>query len=95
MDDPTRILRRREVVRRTGFHFTTLWRMERSGGFPARIQLGPNSVSWLESEIDSWIKSRIRGGGRPVRRAEPSKRRRGRVFLYDEPPGENPRGARP
>ena len=96
--EPATILRKREVLKRTGYlDYSSIWRLERDGDFPKRVLLNQNgAVGWVESEVEAWIRSRVRGGGRrPVRRADPSKRRRGRVFLYDEPPGENPRSARP
>jgi len=36
-----------------------IWRLERDGQFPKRIQLGPMAVGWLESEVNDWIKERI------------------------------------
>ena len=36
----------------------TLWRWERAGKFPKRVQLGGNSVGWIESEIDAWVAAR-------------------------------------
>ena len=41
-----------------GLSRTTAWRMERSGLFPARRQIGANSVGWLRSEINAWIADR-------------------------------------
>jgi predicted DNA-binding transcriptional regulator AlpA len=35
--------------------------MERRGDFPSRIQVSPQAVGWLESEVDHWIASRARG----------------------------------
>lgn len=34
-------------------------RLERNGLFPKRIQLGPNRVGWIESEVLEWIHERI------------------------------------
>jgi len=34
---------------------STIWRWEKTGIFPRRRQLGPNSVAWLESDIQSWM----------------------------------------
>ena len=34
---------------------TQLWRKEREGTFPKRVQLGGNRVGYVESEIDAWI----------------------------------------
>lgn len=53
-----RIIRKKEVQLATGLSDTTIWRMERLGEFPARIQLGTNSVGWLESDIISWIEGK-------------------------------------
>jgi prophage regulatory protein len=55
-----KFLRRSEVCERTGLSYPTVWRLERVGKFPARRELGPNSVGWLEDEINSWIKSRTK-----------------------------------
>jgi predicted DNA-binding transcriptional regulator AlpA len=67
---PTVIIRRREVERRTGYHSVSIWRMEKRGQFPSRVQLNSNgAVGWVESEVEGWIRSRIRQGGKepPVR----------------------------
>ncbi len=37
---------------------TTIWRLEKTGQFPARRQLSPNTVGWLRSEIEIWLESR-------------------------------------
>ncbi len=50
-----RILRRPEVREMTGKSNSTIDREEKAGVFPARIQLGPCSVGWLESEVQSYI----------------------------------------
>lgn len=50
-----KILRPREVVVRTGHSRTTLWRKVKAGKFPAPKELGPNSIGWLESDIDTWL----------------------------------------
>jgi prophage regulatory protein len=52
------ILRRREVVARTGLSYPTIYRYELRGEFPPRRRLGPNSVGWLEAEVVEWVKSR-------------------------------------
>jgi prophage regulatory protein len=30
-----------------------------AGTFPKQVTLGPKSVGWVESEVDSWIEARI------------------------------------
>jgi len=62
---PRSILRRREVLRRTGLSSTTQWRLEGAGEFPERIRLTEaGSVGWYEDEIDGWIVERIRCAGK-------------------------------
>ena len=34
-------------------------RMEKQGRFPRRVQLGPNRVAWLLTEIETWIAARV------------------------------------
>jgi predicted DNA-binding transcriptional regulator AlpA len=70
-----RTIRLRETSRRVGYTIPHIWRLERDGKFPLRIRLGENAVGHFEDEIDEWIRSRVRGGGRAVRRADPPKRR--------------------
>ena len=62
-----RILRQPEVVARVGLCPMTLWRREKAGTFPRRVKLGPNSVGWLETEVDEWIKRRIAERDAPAR----------------------------
>jgi len=57
-----RLLRPREVANRVGLSRATIWRLEREGSFPKRRQVGPNSVAWLEHEIDEWIENRPAAG---------------------------------
>ena len=53
-----RILRRADVVKKTGLSPVTLWRLEKAGLFPNRKQLGARAVGWVEDEVDGWIESR-------------------------------------
>ena len=55
---PERIIRAKEVVVMTGLSRTTLWRMEKTGDFPARVALGVGSVGWRFGEVSSWMKNR-------------------------------------
>ena len=52
------VLRKLEVSKRVGLTTVTIWRLEKAGKFPQRVQLGPRCVGWKEEEIDQWIKSR-------------------------------------
>lgn len=53
-----RILRTKEVVDMIGLSRTTIWRLEQKGQFPQRVTLGENSVGWLKSDINEWLKNR-------------------------------------
>ena len=52
-------LRQKAVLSKIAVSQATLWRMVRSGSFPAPIRLSTNSVGWLETEIDEWIAKRM------------------------------------
>ena len=54
---PVRILRLPEVVELTGRSPTSIWRGEKAGQFPRRRKLGANSVGWVSTEIEEWIKA--------------------------------------
>lgn len=53
-----RLIRRREVLRRTGLSSTALDRLERSGKFPIKVTIGPRAVAWSGSEVNAWIDAR-------------------------------------
>jgi len=52
-------LKRSEMVKLVGLGYTTCWRLERAGSFPARKQLSAGRVAWLRTEVETWISSRI------------------------------------
>ena len=53
-----RILNSNEVVKKIGWSKVTVWRMERAGLFPKRINLSDRRVGWAESKIEDWLDSR-------------------------------------
>lgn len=55
-----RVLREKDRFRLTGLSRVQVWRLEREGRFPKRIQLGTNSVGWLASEPDAWIAAKAK-----------------------------------
>lgn len=55
------LLSSKEVQKRTGLSSVTIWRQERAGGFPERVNITPSRVGWIEAEVDKWIASRPRG----------------------------------
>lgn len=53
-----KLLRLPQVVAITGLSRMTIYRMERRREFPHRVQLGLNSVTWREDDVDAWIAAR-------------------------------------
>ncbi len=43
-----------------------LWRLERDGKFPKRVQISEARHGWVESEIHGWIASRIHARDREL-----------------------------
>ena len=64
-----RLIRLPEVLSRTGYGRTSIYRKMEDGSFPKSIKLGgptidPNvfdsrAVAWIEDEVEQWIESRI------------------------------------
>ena len=50
-----------ETMKVTNLSRSTLWRLERKGKFPQRINISSNRVGWYEDEVGAWIESRPRG----------------------------------
>lgn len=61
-----RIIRKPELFSKIGLSDATIWRMEKAGRFPRRINLGGNSVGWIDAEITAWLnKKAAERPGRP------------------------------
>ena len=56
---PIKILSNKEDLSRVPYSSVQIWRKENAGEFPRRVKLGANRVGWVESEIESWISSKI------------------------------------
>ena len=64
-----RFIRLNEVLSRTGFGRTSIYRKMEDGSFPRSVKLGgppidPNvfdsrAIAWIEDEVEQWIESRI------------------------------------
>ncbi|GAA4652361.1 hypothetical protein GCM10023116_46450 [Kistimonas scapharcae] len=53
---PDRIIRPDELMQRLGIRArTTLWRWEKEGRLPPRVQIGPKAVGYRESDVNQWI----------------------------------------
>jgi prophage regulatory protein len=54
-----RILSKRQVKELVLYSPQHIARLETAGQFPKRVQLGPNRVGWVESEVLEWLKERL------------------------------------
>ena len=64
-----RFIRLPEVISRTGYGRTSIYRKMEDGSFPKCIKLGgppkdpiafdSRAIAWIEDEVDQWIESRI------------------------------------
>ena len=64
-----RLIRLSEVLSRTGFGRTSIYRKMEDGSFPRSVKLGGpledpeafdcRAVAWIEDEVEQWIESRI------------------------------------
>lgn len=64
-----KLIRFPEVMSRTGYGRTSIYRKMEDGSFPRSLKLGgppkdPNvfdsrAIAWIEDEVDQWIESRI------------------------------------
>ena len=55
----TKILRWAELQPVLGLSRMTIYRMEKAGTFPKRIQINSGSVGWLEHEVEAWLADRM------------------------------------
>jgi prophage regulatory protein len=55
---PVRLMRLAEVMRLTGLRRTTLYNMQARSEFPLRVVISPNTVAWVEAEVQQWLAQR-------------------------------------
>lgn len=55
------LIRTAEVEKITSMTRMSIYRQEKAGKFPKRIQLGPRSVGWKRSEVIAWLEQRRLG----------------------------------
>ena len=54
-----RIISKRQLKEMVLYSPQHVARLEKAGKFPLRIQIGPNRVGWVESEILDWLQERL------------------------------------
>ena len=65
-----RLIRLPEVLRRTGYGRTSIYRKMEEGSFPRSVKLGGpledsnafdcRAIAWLEDEVEQWMATRIK-----------------------------------
>lgn len=55
-----KLIRLPDVMSRTGYARSSIFKKIQEGTFPAPIELGPRARAWVDSEIDEWIAKRIK-----------------------------------
>lgn len=53
------LLRLPSVCAQVGLSKSQIYRLIRTGEFPAPVRLGPNSVAWPTERIHSWIAGKV------------------------------------
>ena len=53
-------LSRQAFAKRADLSPSSIKRFEKLDGFPQKVQISPGRIGFVESEIDAWIKARIR-----------------------------------
>lgn len=54
-----RILSKRQLKELVLYSPQHIARLEKAGQFPKRVNLGPNRVGWVESEVLDWLQARL------------------------------------
>ncbi|WP_278976714.1 helix-turn-helix transcriptional regulator [Oligella urethralis] len=49
---------KKTVAQMVALSDSTIYRLERRGDFPKRVQLSPNRVAWVKQDVIDWIKDR-------------------------------------
>lgn len=52
------LVRTKQLCAELGISRTTLWRLVKSGDFPAPIQIGKNSIAWRRQVISDYLDSK-------------------------------------
>ena len=56
----SKFLRLPQVIDRTGYRKTAIYERIQQGEFPRPVKLGPRAVGWLDTEVEEWMRSRLK-----------------------------------
>jgi prophage regulatory protein len=54
---------RRDLLVMLPISYTTIWRLIRTGSFPAPVALSPGRVAWPRDAVDAWMAARRPNAG--------------------------------
>lgn len=57
-NNPTRILRLKEVLSRVSLCKAMIYRLQAQGRFPKSVKLGERATGWYEHDIEAWLSNR-------------------------------------
>lgn len=69
MNQDDKIIRLPEVIGKVGLKKSAIYKMIKTGDFPAQIKLGKHASGWLDSDIQTWI--RKKAGREPANDDQP------------------------
>lgn len=53
-----KLLKLKDIITMTSLSKSSIYRQVNAGTFPMPVRIGPRSVAWVVSEIESWIGER-------------------------------------
>ena len=56
----SKFLRLPQVIDRTGYRKTAIFERIQQGDFPQPVKLGPRAIGWLDTEVEEWMRVRLR-----------------------------------
>ena len=62
-----RLLSKRQLKEMVLYSPQHIARLEKAGKFPKRVQIGPNRVGWVASEVEDWLQERLDCRKEPTR----------------------------
>ncbi len=54
-----KVLKLKSVIEKTTLCHSTIYKLISEGGFPKPIDLTGRAVGWVDSEVDTWILSKV------------------------------------
>jgi prophage regulatory protein len=58
----TKVVRFKELQKIIPVSRTTIFRWEKQSSFPKHFPIGKNSVAWLLSDVEAWLKEKSKEG---------------------------------